>query len=95
MSFGNAVRGAQDAARALEMFTPACASNACERVRCHLARGRALRKMQMFTEALMDFTAAKKIDEKNTEFDEEIEQLRKAIQTGQDSWKDEWETDLL
>ena len=43
----------------------------------------------------MDFTAAKKIDEKNTEFDEEIEQLRKAIQTGQDSWKDEWETDLL
>ena len=51
--------------------------------------------MQMFTEALMDFTAAKKIDEKNQSFDAEIEKLRKAIQTGEDSWKDEWETDLL
>ena len=49
----------------------------------------------MFTEALMDFTAAKKIDEKNQSFDAEIGKLRKAIQTGEDSWKDEWETDLL
>ena len=62
---------------------------------CHLLRGRSLRKLEMYTEALMDFTEAAKLDPKNTKIEEEADEIRKIIQNNGDTWKEEWETDLL
>merc|ERR1719436_240016 len=92
--FNNCVRSAQDAARALEMFVPAVAANLSERVKCHIIRGRSLRELKMFTEALMDFVEASKLDPKNENLKSETDSLRKQIQENGDEWKKEWETDL-
>ena len=62
---------------------------------CHLLRGRSLRKLEMYTEALMDFTEAAKLDPKNTKIEEEADEIRKIIENNGDTWKEEWETDLL
>lgn len=95
LKFGNAIRGAQDAARALEMFIPPVPQNEPQRLQCHLLRGRSLRKLEMMTEALMDFTEAEKMDPKNVKITEEADRIRQHIQNNGDGWKDEWETDLL
>ena len=49
----------------------------------------------MYTEALMDFTEAAKLDPKNTKIEEEADEIRKVIENNGDTWKEEWETDLL
>ena len=64
-------------------------------LKCHLLRGRALRTLEMFTEALMDFTEAIKLDPKDHAIADEADQVRKIIESNGDTWKDEWETDLL
>ena len=65
LKFGNAIRGAQDAARALEMFLPPVEQNKPQRLQSHLLRARSLRRLEMMTEALMDFTEAEKLDPNN------------------------------
>jgi len=91
----NAIYAAQDAARALEMLIPPVPANLSQRINCHLLRGRALRTLEMFTEALMDFTEAIKLDPKDATIEQEADQVRKIIESNGDTWKEEWETDLL
>ena len=66
-----------------------------ERKRCHLIRGRALRQMEMATEALMDLTHALKLDPTDEQLEKETSALRRHIEHNGDGWKEEWETDLL
>ena len=47
------------------MFTPPVPQNLPQRIQCHLLRGRSLRKLEMMTEALMDFNEACKLDPKD------------------------------
>ena len=54
-----------------------------------------MRTLEMFTEALMDFTEAIKLDPKDHAIADEADQVRKIIESNGDTWKDEWETDLL
>ena len=49
----------------------------------------------MYTEALMDFTEAAKLDPKDAKIEEEADEIRKIIENNGDTWKEEWETDLL
>ena len=77
------------------MYIPPCQSNIRERKRCHLIRGRALRQMEMATEALMDLTHALKLDPTDEQLEKETCALRRHIEHNGDGWKEEWETDLL
>ena len=49
----------------------------------------------MYAEALMDFTEAAKLDPKDQSIEQEAAQVRTIIENNGDTWKDEWETDLL
>jgi len=92
----NAVRAAEDAARAFEMYQPPVPANLDDRFKCHILRGSALRRLQMYTEALMDFVAAEKLNPKDEDIQQHCADLRNIIQNnGGDEWKKEWETDLL
>lgn len=95
LKFGNAIRAAQDAARGLEMFTPPVPQNLSQRLQCHLLRGRSLRKLEMMTEALMDFNEACKLDPKDKSIEAEADKVRAYIESNGDGWQEKWETDLL
>ena len=77
------------------VFSKQWAKITCPHFKCHLLRGRALRTLEMFTEALMDFTEAIKLDPKDATIEQEADQVRKIIESNGDTWKEEWETDLL
>lgn len=96
LGFQNAIRAAEDAARAFEMYQPPVQDNLHQRVKCHLLRGQALRRLQMYTEALMDFVEAEKLCPKDEEIKQHCTDVRNIIQNNSgDGWKEEWATDLL
>ncbi|XP_023216851.1 dynein assembly factor 4, axonemal-like [Centruroides sculpturatus] len=76
----NLHKAIEDTSRALELLTPAVQENSSTRLKCHIRRGTAFCKMEMYAEGLQDYEEALKIDPNNRELLEDAKKIRKTIQ---------------
>ena len=51
--------------------------------------------VKSISKLIIDWSTLIKLDPKDTKIEEEADQIRKVIENNGDTWKDEWETDLL
>ncbi|NXJ75468.1 DAAF4 factor, partial [Trogon melanurus] len=70
----------EDSSKALELLTPPVPDNESARVKAYVRRGTAFCQLELYTEGLLDYEAALKIDRKNRTIEEDAEKIRHLIQ---------------
>ncbi|XP_009868398.1 PREDICTED: dyslexia susceptibility 1 candidate gene 1 protein, partial [Apaloderma vittatum] len=70
----------EDSSKALELLTPPVPDNESARVKAYVRRGTAFCQLELYTEGLLDYEAALKIDRENKTIEEDAEKIRHLIQ---------------